>query len=79
MDTTRTKWDESMEIRCLAKLKDCNAKPAKVKKLASDKYVEVKKTGMADKPAVESTDVKVKGTKKGTQWEDFIKAIDKAM
>ena len=78
METTRIKWDESMLTRCLARLADHYPEPAAVKKQAPVKAAESDYPFELDIPSA-SPVANVKAVQKSTKWDDFKKAVDKAV
>lgn len=78
MKATRIKWDESMAARCLSKWADNFPEPVIPRKKVPDKAAESDCWFKMEIPSA-SPVTKAKDNKKGTKWDDFKMAVDKAI
>lgn len=88
MQGTRIKWDESMMTRCLARLVDYYAEPAKIKKQAAAPDKAAPDEAIPDRGSDFSLELDIptlspeassKVVLKTSRWDDFKRAIDNAL
>lgn len=78
MQATRIKWDETMQARCLARLANAYPQPAVAKKQDPVKAADIDFSFNFDIPAAIPV-TKAKPAQKSSKWDDYKKAIDKAL